>query len=388
MKRKILILGGGIMGLSVSRDLALRGFEVILVEKSKIGSGTTTKCAGMLHSGARYAVKDPKVAKLCHNENIIMQSIASFAVGSKKALFITLPEDDPDYYKQFESNCSKLGIKIEKLSKEQALELEPSLNNRITGAYITPDVVIDTFRLVEGLSYDNQKRGVCIAEDTILTNIKRDSIGWDIELKSPRGVENIYVDLVINATGDSIAEIAKMFDEELQLNFIHGTMAVLDKPTTKRIISRCALSTVGDVIVPLIDGTLIGSTWHEIDDNKPINMDDTDIENLHKSSELMLENGRKYKIVSSFTGIRTHIKNDTSEQGDFNIKRDFSVYVHKNKNLISVLPGKLTTARHVAEKVGDEVAQLLKIDKKSNSSQVFIDHPDQFKKSKIKFYVN
>ncbi len=69
---KIIVIGGGISGLCSALDLALRGIEVVLVEKRELGAGTTTKCAGMLHSGARYLVKNEKVADLCFRENCVL----------------------------------------------------------------------------------------------------------------------------------------------------------------------------------------------------------------------------------------------------------------------------------------------------------------------------
>lgn len=388
MKRKVVVLGGGIAGLLVARDLTLRGLEVTLVEKSTVGSGTTTRCAGMLHSGARYVVKDTNVAKVCCQENEIIQSIAPFAVGSKKALFITVPWDDLSYHEQFEKSCSVIGIKIQRINKAQALEIEPLLNKQITGAYITPDVVINTFRLVEGLVYDIQQSGAQILENSFVDKVREVDDGWDIRIMTKQEKIKLHADYVVNATGDKLTDTAKLFNESIELHFIHGTIAILAGSIVKRIVSRCAPSTVGDVIVPLVNGILIGSTWHEIGSNKETVMSDADKEDLYKSSAIILQDGRQYQIISSFTGIRTHIKNDNQYGGNFSIKRDYAVLVHKNKNLISVLPGKLTTARFVAEKVGDEIASRLKIDKKSNSSRIVIKYPNNFKQPKIKFYVN
>ena len=57
-----LIIGGGGTGGALAHDLALRGLRVTLVERGEVTSGTTGRHHGLLHSGARYAVKDHESA--------------------------------------------------------------------------------------------------------------------------------------------------------------------------------------------------------------------------------------------------------------------------------------------------------------------------------------
>ena len=59
---EILVIGGGATGTGILRDLAMRGFHTVLVERRDLTHGTTGRYHGLLHSGARYAVKDPQAA--------------------------------------------------------------------------------------------------------------------------------------------------------------------------------------------------------------------------------------------------------------------------------------------------------------------------------------
>ena len=66
MKNKplhIAVIGGGGTGAALSHDLTLRGFRVTLLERGALTSGTTGRHHGQLHSGARYAVRDPAIAR-------------------------------------------------------------------------------------------------------------------------------------------------------------------------------------------------------------------------------------------------------------------------------------------------------------------------------------
>ena len=57
-----VIIGGGGTGAAVAHDLTLRGMKVTLIERGELTSGTTGRHHGLLHSGARYAVKDKESA--------------------------------------------------------------------------------------------------------------------------------------------------------------------------------------------------------------------------------------------------------------------------------------------------------------------------------------
>ena len=73
----MLVIGGGSTGAGVVRDAAMRGFKTVLVERRDLADGTTGRYHGLLHSGGRYAVKDPLAAEECVAENTILRRIAS-----------------------------------------------------------------------------------------------------------------------------------------------------------------------------------------------------------------------------------------------------------------------------------------------------------------------
>ena len=69
----VLVVGGGATGTGVARDLSLRGVNVALVERGGLGSGTSGRSHGVLHSGARYAESDPTGAEECIEENRVIR---------------------------------------------------------------------------------------------------------------------------------------------------------------------------------------------------------------------------------------------------------------------------------------------------------------------------
>src|SRR4051794_6885471 len=69
IQTQVLVIGGGATGVGTAWDAALRGFDVVLVERADLGEGTSGRFHGLLHSGGRYVVKDPVAAKECVDEN-------------------------------------------------------------------------------------------------------------------------------------------------------------------------------------------------------------------------------------------------------------------------------------------------------------------------------
>lgn len=95
LETDVVVIGGGSTGLGVVRDAAMRGYRAVLVERVDLGQGTTGRFHGLLHSGGRYVVSDPRSATECAEENAILRRIQASAVEDTGGFFVTLPGDDP-----------------------------------------------------------------------------------------------------------------------------------------------------------------------------------------------------------------------------------------------------------------------------------------------------
>ena len=174
----VIIIGGGITGAGTARDCALRGLKVLLIERRDIADGATGRNHGLLHSGARYAVKDGESARECIVENRILRRIAPHCIEDTQGLFITLPEDEDagyglDYQKNFIAACRAAGIEAEAMDPKEAIRLEPSVNPRIIGAVKVPDGSVDPFKLCAANVLDARLHGADILTYTeVLSLVK------------------------------------------------------------------------------------------------------------------------------------------------------------------------------------------------------------------------
>jgi len=146
-KPHAIVIGAGFTGCAIAYDLALRGFDVSVVERGEISSGTSGRTHGLLHSGGRYCVTDVEAGIECIQENIILRKIAKQCIEYNGGLFVALSEEDLEYAVRFEKGAEECGIPIDKLTPAEAINLEPALNPKVLLAYTVPDGAFDPLRL-------------------------------------------------------------------------------------------------------------------------------------------------------------------------------------------------------------------------------------------------
>lgn len=359
---RVIVIGGGIAGLATAFDLSLRGVETLLVEKNQLGSGTTTKCAGMLHSGARYIVNHPHVAKDLSCENTILKKIVSFTIDNRLGLFVILKNADPEYCEQFEEGSQQTQIPISKLSRQECLELEPNLGDEVMGGFTTPDAVIDPLQLVDTYREELKEKGVEILEGYQPIKGRLVYTGsWKLDLQRQDSLRPISIacNAMINATGASAAEVASRLGAKLKVTYVHGSMIALKEKVVTRVVSICGQNTTGDVITSLDQTSIVGSTWHELPHNQPIQMSNEDMTKIIETASKVIPKISRSLVSHSFTGIRAHLESSQKfeTQNSFNIDRGYQIIDHAQTdslpNFYTILPGKLTFGRLVAEKVTD-----------------------------------
>src|SRR5919202_2040773 len=95
LQTDVLVIGGGATGAGVAWDCALRGFDTILAERRDLGEGTSGRFHGLLHSGGRYAVKDPDAAVEGIGEKVLVRRPIAGCIEDTGGGFVTKPRDHP-----------------------------------------------------------------------------------------------------------------------------------------------------------------------------------------------------------------------------------------------------------------------------------------------------
>ena len=128
VKTQVLIIGGGVTGAGIARDLALRGVNCVIVEKHDINAGASGANHGLLHSGARYVFSDTHSAEECRDEGRILKKMAPDCIEDTGGLFVAVAGDDETYITEFPHLCAKSHIPVKELDVKEAREMEPALS--------------------------------------------------------------------------------------------------------------------------------------------------------------------------------------------------------------------------------------------------------------------
>ena len=90
IETQVLIIGGGVTGTALARDLALRGVDCVLVEKDDINAGASGRNHGLLHSGARYVAGDREAAMECRAEGELLKRMAAQTIQDTGGYFVAV----------------------------------------------------------------------------------------------------------------------------------------------------------------------------------------------------------------------------------------------------------------------------------------------------------
>jgi glycerol-3-phosphate dehydrogenase len=363
LRTEVLIIGGGATGTGIARDLALRGIPSVLVEKGDFTSGASGRNQGLLHSGARYAVNDPEAARECIAENRILRRIAPHCIEPTDGLFVSLPEDGPEYRANFIRSCEAVGIDTLPLSPGEALSMEPRLNPRIIGAVRVPDGSIDPFTLVVENTRDAESRGARFLMHTEVVGLVRDGgriSGARVRDRISGGGYAIAANWVINATGAWANRILGLAGLKIGLTLSKGSMLITNTRLSERVLNRCRPPASGDIIVPNDTVSILGTTSLRAEEIEHCEVTPEEVTFLVDELSRMIPDLKGERFIRSYAGVRPLIQSrETCD--DREISRGFTLIDHGScdgaEGLVTITGGKLMTYRLMAEKTVDFICE-------------------------------
>ena len=378
-KTGALVIGGGSTGCGIARDLAMRGVDVTLVERGNLTHGTTGRMHGLLHSGGRYAVADQESAAECIDENRVLREIADHCVEMTGGLFAQLPGDSDEYFEEKLAGCRECGIPAEVLSGEEAREIEPYLTERVERAIRVPDGAVDPFRLCVANAADTERHGgrvethaevidVLVEDDRVVgVEVRHESGPGKRTHREPGTTERIEADHVVNATGAWAGQLGEMAGVEVEVRPSKGVMTVMNSRQVDTVVNRCRPKGDADIVVPHETACILGTTDEEVEDPDDYPEEQWEVDlMIEKLSELvpMLAEAR---TIRSFWGVRPlYEPPDTGTTDPTDITRQFFLLDHADRDglagMTSIVGGKLTTYRLMAEQISNHVCGKLGVE--------------------------
>jgi glycerol-3-phosphate dehydrogenase len=361
----VLVAGGGATGAGVARDLALRGIDVTLVEQGGLTSGTSGRSHGLLHSGARYAESDARGAEECLEENEILRDIAGACIRDTGGLFVQLAEDDPEYFEAKRAACEEIGIPAETLDGDEAREMVPDLADDTVRALRVPDAAIYPSRLVAANAADARDHGATIHPHAPVEDIILDDDGVSDVRVGGAVDDRIEADYVVNATGAWAEQFAAMAGLDVEMRPSRGVMVSVDYDELGPVLNRCRDPDDGDIVVPHESEAVLGTTSVPVRDPDEYETEQWEIETSIEECAAMLPPVRQAEEIRTWWGVRPLYAPDEEERGGRGISRGFFLLDHATDgvdNMASIVGGKLTTYRQMAEATANLVAETMGVD--------------------------
>ena len=375
---EVLVVGGGSTGCGIARDLAMRGVDVTLVEQGNLTHGTTGRMHGLLHSGGRYAVADQASARECIRETRILGDIASHCVEETGGLFVKRPEDGEEYFQRKLRGCEECGIPAQVLTGDQAREREPYLAADVEKAIAVPDGAIDPFRLCVANALAAENHGARIETHTEVTDLlveRGEVVGAEVRHGSEGRSEEIRVDHVINATGAWAGQLAAMAGVDVEVRPSKGVMTVMNVRQVDTVINRCKPKGDADIVVPHETTCILGTTDEEVDDPEEYPEEQWEVDLMIDELSKLLPVLAEARTIRSYWGVRPlYEPPETGTDDPTDITREFFLLDHADRDglpgLTSVVGGKLTTYRAMAEETSDHVCDRLGLDTECRTAEV------------------
>ena len=356
----VVVIGAGSTGAATAHDLALRGIRVTLVERFGPASGTTGHNQAQLHSGARYAVADPHSARECAEENLILRMLMPHVLELNDGLFIALNEEHLGYRETFLEACEQCNIPTEAIPPAQALKLEPRLNPSLMAAIRIRDGVFDPYRFTLSFIATALKNGATFLPFTEVISIDPARGQVRVRRKAKDDTDLIGCDAIINAAGPWAPRIAAMADVSLPLEPSAGVMVTLSQRLCDMVINLLAPPGDGDIIVPQRNTSILGTTSWTVEDPDNILIPSEHVGQLLEMAEWMMPGASRVPMRGVMAAARPLIK-DASTSGRASTRGD-RCYDHTEDGapgLFSIIGGKTTTARLMAEKISNMVCAYL-----------------------------
>lgn len=363
----VLIIGAGVTGVGIARDLSLRGIPCTIVERGDINAGASGSNHGLLHSGCRYVLQDMETAAECMAENRLLCHLAPQCIETTEGLFVATTKDDPDDADRFEKRCAESGIQVARISPSQARDMEPALGPGLIAAYVTPDAVIDPFRLAFENLADAMANGTklnCFSEAQAF-HVENGLIR-EVTIRNGQtnAVMQIHPQIVVNASGAWAAKVTQLAGISLPMVYAKGTLVISHERIAQRVLHRLRPPSDGDILVPGGTVSIAGTSSVQVKEPDRLQPTTEEVDMLVREMSVMIPSFAKTRLIRSYCGVRGLIGSGRETDGRA-IRRNFVLLDHSGngiENLITITGGKLTTYRLMAEKTADLVCKKLQLD--------------------------
>jgi glycerol-3-phosphate dehydrogenase len=385
----IIVVGGGATGVGVAIDAAARGYDVLLLEQSDFGKGTSSRSTKLVHGGVRYLEQGDigLVLEALKERGLLLQNAPHLV----RDLAFIVPNyewwETPFYgfgLKLYQLLAGRYGFgKSRLLSREETLAKLPNIRTEgLRGGAIYYDGQFDDSRLLIHMVFTAFEQGATLLNYVEVTGLTTDAQGFvdGVVARDRESGEEFQATarVVINATGAFSDHLRRMAEPSVRPmiapsqgvhlvfshEFLPGTSAIMVPHTSDgRVLF--AIPWHGHVLVGTTDTPVAAATLEPVAQEAEIEFI------LSTAGQYLAKAPNREDALSVFAGIRPLVRAEGAVSTAA-LSRDHVIHIDTS-GLMTICGGKWTTYRHMAEDCVDQAATLAELpDRPSATRQLKI----------------
>ena len=321
LTRDVVIIGAGVTGCAVARELSRAKCDVLVLEKEEdVCSGTSKANSGIAHAGFDAEPGSMK-ARMNLAGNLAMDELSAeldFDFRRNGSLVLCFDEGDKGKLEELLEKGEKNGVKeLKILTGDEVREMEPNISDEVVYALYAPTGgIVCPFGITIAFAENAADNGVKFSFNTEVKDVKACDGGYCVKVSRDGKEEEISARFVVNAAGVYADVIHNMVSEK-KLSIVPraGEYELMDKTAgshvDKTIFQLPTALGKGVLVTPTIHGNLlIGPTANDIDDKEATETTAEGLAEVSAKSALSVKNIPLRDTITSFTGLRAHEAGD------------------------------------------------------------------------------
>ena len=330
MKYDVAVIGAGVVGSLITRELSKYNIKVALLERcNDCAMGATKANSAIVHAGFD-AVPGTLKAKLNVRGVELMKKACkelNVPLKNNEALVVAFSEDELPHLEVLKDRGEQNGVPgLRIVDREELVKLEPNIGDTAIGALVAPtSSIVCPYELTIAGVENAVTNGA-----EFLRNCEVTAIAYEgNEFKLTTSLGEITAEYVINAAGVHSGEIASLIgDNSIEIVVRHGDYYLLDKSQgslVSRTIFQCPTKMGKGVLVsPTVDGNLIvGPSAEDIDNGDDVATTSVGLDKIYVNAIKSVPAVSLRNAITSFSGNRAHPTSDDFIIGSSDVNKKF-----------------------------------------------------------------
>ena len=315
----VAIIGGGVVGCAIARELSKYRLSVVLIEKeAEVAFATTKTNSGIVHAGHHSSADTLKGRLVVKGNDMFdkLQEDLGFGFTRCGEIVVARNEEDLKTLDELKALGDSKGVRgLELWSSERLQKEEPNLSISLKGALYAPTAgVINPYEFAFSLIESAQNNGVELMVESPVTAIEKSNDSLTVETPG----KTVRSRFVLNCAGVFADKIAGLVDvHDFTIHPRKGEEYMLDKGL-EGIVKRLVFpvprgASKGILIIPTYDGTImVGPTAEETDDRYDVSTSEKGAQEVFDFVSSICPSIHPRHTIAEFAGLRA-----ASNTGDF-----------------------------------------------------------------------